>query len=116
MGFWLPAAKWPWSAPGPSEREWGGWECDPRPRDLAQLQAVAAMGQSYLVQVYDRSLRAFGRHAAQLLLTAHDLDDRTRYLNVRNTILTLFDLGAVPIINENDTVSVEELLDNVWRQ
>ncbi len=80
-----------------------------RPRDLAQLQAVAAMGQSYLVQVYDRSLRAFGRHAAQILLTANDLDDRTRYLNVRNTIFTLFDLGAVPIINENDTVSVEEL-------
>ena len=80
-----------------------------RPRDLAQLQAVAAMGQSYLVQVYDRSLRAFGRHAAQILLTASDLDDRTRYLNVRNTILTLFELGAVPIINENDTVSVEEL-------
>jgi len=80
-----------------------------RPRDLAQLQAVAAMGQSYLVEVYDRSLRAFGRHAAQILLTAHDLDDRTRYLNVRNTILTLFDLGGVPIINENDTVSVEEL-------
>jgi glutamate 5-kinase len=80
-----------------------------RPRDLAQLQAVAAMGQSYLVQVYDRTLRAHGRHAAQLLLTANDLDDRTRYLNVRNTILTLFELGAVPIINENDTVSVEEL-------
>ncbi|HEY4310449.1 MAG TPA: glutamate 5-kinase [Pirellulales bacterium] len=80
-----------------------------RPRDLAQLQAVAAMGQSYLVQVYDRSLRAFGRHAAQILLTANDLDDRTRYLNVRNTIFTLFELGAVPIINENDTVSVEEL-------
>ncbi len=80
-----------------------------RPRDLAHLQAVAAMGQSYLVQVYDRSLRAFGRYAAQLLLTRHDLDGRTAYLNVRNTILTLFELGAVPIINENDTVSVEEL-------
>jgi glutamate 5-kinase len=80
-----------------------------RPRDLAQLQAVAAMGQSYLVQVYDRSLRAFGRHAAQILLTASDLDERNRYLNVRNTIFTLFELGAVPIINENDTVSVEEL-------
>ena len=44
-----------------------------------------------------------------MLLTASDLDDRTRYLNVRNTILTLFEFGAVPIINENDTVSVEEL-------
>ncbi|MBI2825170.1 MAG: glutamate 5-kinase [Planctomycetia bacterium] len=80
-----------------------------RPHDLARLQAVAAIGQSHLVQVYERSLRAHGRHAAQILLTAADLDDRTRYLNVRNTILTLFELGAVPIINENDTVSVEEL-------
>ncbi len=80
-----------------------------RPIDLAQLQAVAAIGQSYLVQAYERSLRSHGRHAAQILLTAEDLDDRTRYLNVRNTILTLMELGAVPIINENDTVSVAEL-------
>lgn len=80
-----------------------------RPKDLATLQAVAAIGQSYLVEVYERSLRAFGHHAAQVLLTASDLDERTRYLNVRNTIVTLFELGAVPIINENDTVSVEEL-------
>jgi glutamate 5-kinase len=81
-----------------------------RPSNLAQLQAVAAVGQSHLIECYDRGLRAHGRHAAQLLLTAEDLDDRTRYLNVRNTILTLFEFGAVPIINENDTVSVDELL------
>lgn len=80
-----------------------------RPRDLAHLQAVAAVGQCQLVQTYDRSLRAFGRHAAQVLLIADDLDDRTRYLNVRNTLLTLLEYGAVPIINENDTVSVDEL-------
>jgi len=80
-----------------------------RPKDLATLQAVASVGQSYLVEVYERSLRAHGHHAAQILLTASDLDERTRYLNVRNTIVTLFELGAVPIINENDTVSVEEL-------
>ncbi len=80
-----------------------------RPATLAQLQAVAAIGQAHLMESYDRGLRAHGRHAAQLLLTAEDLDDRTRYLNVRNTILTLFEFGAVPIINENDTVSVEEL-------
>ncbi|HVC93771.1 MAG TPA: glutamate 5-kinase [Pirellulales bacterium] len=80
-----------------------------RPRDLAHLQAVAAIGQSCLVQTYDRALRSFGRHAAQVLLTADDLDDRTRYLNVRNTLLTLLEYGAVPVINENDTVSVEEL-------
>ena len=80
-----------------------------RPVDLPNLQAAAAVGQSYLVQAYERSLRAHGRHAAQILLTADDLNDRTRYLNVRNTILALLRLGAVPIISENDTVSVEEL-------
>ena len=80
-----------------------------RPTDLAHLQAVAAVGQSQLIEAYERCLVAHGRHAAQLLLTADDLDDRARYLNVRNTIHTLFELGAVPIINENDTVSVAEL-------
>ena len=80
-----------------------------RPVNLAQLQAVAAVGQSHLIEAYDRGLRKHGRHAAQVLLTAEDLDDRTRYLNVRNTLLALFEFGAVPIINENDTVSVEEL-------
>lgn len=80
-----------------------------RPRDLAQLQAVAAVGQSHLVESYDRHLRTHGRHAAQILLTAEDLEHRTRYLNVRNTLLALFDYGAVPIINENDTVSTAEL-------
>src|SRR5687768_12228039 len=60
-----------------------------RPSSLPQLQAVAAVGQSYLVEIYERSLSAHGRHAAQILLTADDFDDRTRYLNVRNTILTL---------------------------
>lgn len=80
-----------------------------RPVDVERLQAVAAVGQSLLVEVYDRSLAAFGRHAAQILLTAEDLEDRTRYLNARNTIRTLLEYGAVPIINENDTVSVDEL-------
>jgi len=81
-----------------------------RPADVAHLQAVAAVGQSALVEAYDRSLRAFGRHAAQILLTADDLDRRASYLNARNTILTLMtEYGALPIINENDTTSVEEL-------
>ncbi|MBN1854559.1 MAG: glutamate 5-kinase [Pirellulales bacterium] len=80
-----------------------------RPSDLAQLQAVAAVGQSRLTEAYDRALRPHGLHAAQVLLTADDLDDRTRYLNVRNTLLALFRFGAVPIINENDTVAVDEL-------
>ena len=82
---------------------------DSRPADLAQLQAVAAVGQSHLIEAYDRALQKHRRYAAQLLLTTDDLDDRTRYLNVRNTILAIFDYGAMPIINENDTVSVDEL-------
>lgn len=81
-----------------------------RPRDLAELQAVAAIGQTKLVEIYDRTFRKHGHHAAQVLLTADDLDNRTRYLNVRNTLLTLIQLGAVPIINENDTVAVDELM------
>lgn len=80
-----------------------------RPADLARLQAVAAIGQTYLVQTYDREFRRFGRHAAQILLIADDLDHRTRYLNIRNTILSLLEMNAVPIVNENDTVSVDEL-------
>ncbi len=65
-----------------------------RPTNLAELQAVAAVGQSHLIEAYDRGLRVHGRHAAQVLLTAHDLDDRTAYLNVRNTIQALFEFGA----------------------
>ena len=83
---------------------------DSRPTGLAKLQAVAAVGQSHLIEVYESALRQHGRHAAQLLLTAEDMNDRQRYLNVRNTILKLIEFGAVPIINENDTVSVAELL------
>jgi glutamate 5-kinase len=80
-----------------------------RPSDLPRLQAVAAVGQSILVEAYERSLRTHGHHAAQILLTRQDLERRASYLNARNTLRTLLDLGAVPIINENDTISVEEL-------
>jgi glutamate 5-kinase len=82
---------------------------DRRPTDLAKLQAVAAVGQAYLIETYDRVFRQHGHHAAQVLLTAEDLNDRIRYLNVRNTILTLLEYGAVPVVNENDTVAVDEL-------
>ncbi|MCA9225369.1 MAG: glutamate 5-kinase, partial [Planctomycetales bacterium] len=78
-----------------------------RPTDIARLQAVAAVGQTNLIESYDKVFRQHGRHAAQILLTAEDLDHRTRYLNVRNTILSLLEFGAVPIINENDTVAVD---------
>jgi len=80
-----------------------------RPQELASLQAVAAIGQSCLVEAYERAFRDRGRHAAQVLLVADDLQDRSRYLNIRNTLRALLDFGAIPVINENDTVSVEEL-------
>ncbi|NBT13242.1 MAG: glutamate 5-kinase [Planctomycetia bacterium] len=80
-----------------------------RPQELAHLQAVAAIGQSGLIEAYERAFRAHRRHAAQVLLTADDLQDRTRYLNIRNTLRALLDYGVIPVINENDTVSVEEL-------
>ena len=80
-----------------------------RPKDLAHLQAVAAIGQTNLIEAYDFHFREHGRHAAQILLTAEDLKHRTSYLNVRNTLLRLLEIGAVPIVNENDTVAVDEL-------
>jgi glutamate 5-kinase len=84
-----------------------------RPTDLAHLQAVAAVGQSRLIEAYNRAFEVHGRHAAQILLTADDLNDRSRYLNVRNTLLALFQYGAIPIVNENDSVRVDELQRNV---
>ncbi|MDR3630755.1 MAG: glutamate 5-kinase [Desulfocapsaceae bacterium] len=77
--------------------------------DLKEKQALAAVGQSTLMHVYDTSFSVYGKNIAQILLTHSDLADRDRYLNVRNTLLTLFRFGVIPIINENDTVSVEEL-------
>lgn len=81
-----------------------------RPTALAQLQAVAAVGQAKVIEAYDSTFRKHGEHAAQVLLTAEDLNDRGRYLNVRNTLLALLEIDAIPIINENDTVAVEELM------
>lgn len=80
-----------------------------RPDNLRQLQAAAAIGQAYLIRAYDEGLRRHGRHAAQLLLTHEDFDNRSRYLNMRNTLTALFEYDAVPVINENDTISVDEI-------
>src|SRR5437763_2375530 len=80
-----------------------------RPTDLRHLQACAAVGQSFLMRAYQECLGKHGTHTAQILLTAGDFDNRTRYLNARNTILTLFEWDCLPIINENDTVSIAEI-------
>src|SRR5947209_13211142 len=80
-----------------------------RPTDLRHLQACAAVGQAFLMRAWEDCLARHGIPTAQLLLTAADFDSRSRYLNIRNTIVTLFEWGCLPIINENDTVSVAEL-------
>src|SRR4051794_28279106 len=80
-----------------------------RPETLPQIQAAAAVGQAYLIRAYDEGFRRHGRNAAQLLLTHEDFDSRSRYLNMRNTLTALFDYQAVPVINENDTISVDEI-------
>jgi glutamate 5-kinase len=87
----------------------GRLELGKRPTDLRHLQACAAIGQSFLMRAYQECLEKHGTNTAQILLTAGDFDSRGRYLNVRNTILTLFEWGVLPIINENDTVSVAEI-------
>lgn len=80
-----------------------------RPGTLPELQASASVGQSRLVSRYARSFHRHGFHAGQILLTREDFDDRGRYLNAKNTIRALFDFGCVPVINENDTISTDEI-------
>lgn len=80
-----------------------------RPKTIPEKQAVAAIGQGLLMQVYERLFSQYGQIVAQVLLTREDIADRQRYLNARNALNTLLTLKVVPIINENDTVAVEEL-------
>ena len=80
-----------------------------RPRAVNELQAAAAVGQMGLVQMWESCFAEVGLHTAQVLLTNEDLGDRRRYLNARTTLKSLLDLGVVPIINENDTVVVDEI-------
>jgi glutamate 5-kinase len=80
-----------------------------RPGELAELQACAAVGQSRLMATYDKIFSGFGLAVAQVLLTHEDLEHHERHLNARNTLVTLLDRGVVPIINENDAVSITEL-------
>lgn len=76
---------------------------------LSQKQALAAIGQSRLMNLYEQGFAKYGLTAAQILLTEEDFSNRTRYLNLRHTLTTLLDMGVIPIINENDTVSTTEL-------
>lgn len=78
-------------------------------RDIPFRQVLASVGQAHLMHTYDRLFDARGRVVAQTLLSKHDLTDRIGYLNARNTLLGLMELGVVPIINENDAVAVDEI-------
>jgi glutamate 5-kinase len=80
-----------------------------RPRGRPLKQAAAAVGQSRLMWAYHRAFDAQGRRVAQVLLTGDDLSRRARFLNARHTMMTLLELGVIPIINENDTVAVDEI-------
>jgi glutamate 5-kinase len=80
-----------------------------RPKELAQLQAVAAIGQPVLMEAFQRFFKERQLSCAQILLTRDDFDDRRRYLNAKNTLLTLLKMGSVPVINENDTVATDEI-------
>src|SRR5271156_356458 len=95
-----PAGGSSWSAPGPSA---------PGSADSIWASVPPAVGPGSLVRVYVEGLAGHGTPTAQILLTASDFDNRARYLNARITILTLFEYGCLPIINENDTVSVAEI-------
>ena len=80
-----------------------------RPKNISELQATAAVGQMGLVQAYEVCFQAHGLHSAQILLTHADLSNRRRYLNARTTLRTLLEYGTVPVVNENDSVSNEEI-------
>lgn len=80
-----------------------------RPKSLPDKQAVAAIGQSLVMGVYGRAFHKRNYHVAQVLLTRGDMDDRRRHLNIRNCLSRLLGMGVVPIVNENDTVVVDEL-------
>lgn len=80
-----------------------------RPSDLASLQASSAVGQTILMNKYNQLFKSYQTKCAQLLLTWDDFDNRVRYNNARNTFNAMFEMGIVPVVNENDTISTDEI-------
>ncbi len=80
-----------------------------RPKDTHMLMAISSLGQIILMDIFNAQFKKYKRNCAQALLTRDDFDDRKRYMNIKKTIEKLIDLGAIPIINENDVVSHEEI-------
>ena len=84
-------------------------ELKEKPKDIILKQAAAAVGQSSLMRAYERCFSTHGRKVAQVLLTRDDLADRKRYINARNTLITLLSFDVIPVVNENDTVATDEI-------
>ena len=108
--FALEASASPSSAPARSAAGLSELGLSQRPTDLSRLQAVAAVGQRRLMDVWAAAFLRHNLHVGQLLVTREDIDDRARFLNLRNTIHALQEMNAVPIVNENDSVSTDELV------
>jgi glutamate 5-kinase len=81
-----------------------------KPIEISTKQAIAACGQSSLIWYYEKAFSAFGEKVAQILLTHDSFSIRKRFLNARKTLFTLFRMGVIPVVNENDTVAVEEIM------
>ncbi|MDP2167800.1 MAG: glutamate 5-kinase [Thermodesulfovibrionales bacterium] len=80
-----------------------------RPKEIRLKQAAAAIGQSSLMWAYEKAFGGYGKKVAQVLLTREDISDRKRYVNSKNTLLALLEYGVIPVVNENDTVTVDEI-------
>ena len=81
---------------------------DKRPKSIREKQALAAVGQGVLMHTYERLFREYGQVVGQVLLTRMDSQDRSKFMHSRNALLTMIDMGIIPIINENDVVAVDE--------
>ena len=79
-----------------------------RPKTIRKKQAVAAVGQGVLMHTYEKMFREYGQNVGQVLLTRMDAQDRKKFMNSRNTLLTMLQMGVIPIINENDVVAIDE--------
>lgn len=80
-----------------------------KPKTIPQKQAAAAVGQGILLHMYEKLFSEYGKIAAQILLTREDVSHRTRFLNARNTFFALLEQGVIPIVNENDAISIDEI-------
>jgi len=80
-----------------------------KPKEIRKKQATAAVGQPLLMWMYEKHFLKYKKHIAQILLTRDDLSNRERYVNAKNTLITLLEMGVIPIINENDTVATDEI-------